>query len=73
MRKPFKSMRDAAVDVADTIGTALDEEFTVFSEGYEFERYEFVIRQLSIPWPLGIELRLSISGDDLDAHFEGLP
>ena len=73
MRKPFKLLREAAVEVAETLGVALDEDFTISSEGYEFERYEFTIRQLSIPWPLGIEFKLSISGDDIDAHFEGAP
>ncbi len=73
MRKSFKLVRSAAVEVAETLGVVLDEPFSVSSEHYEFERYEFVIRQISIPYPLGIEFRLSISADDMDAHFEGLP
>lgn len=72
-KKPFKLLRTAAVEVADSLGMVLDEPFSVASEGYEFERYEFVIRQQSVPWPLGMEIKLTISGDDIDAHFEGAP
>lgn len=71
MKRPFKDMREAAINVADIIGDTLDENFTVFSEGYEFEKYAFIIKQLSVPD--GMTFKLEISADDLERFFYGLP
>ena len=68
MRKPFKLLRIAAVEVADTLGMVLDEPCSVASEGYEFERYAFGISCRAA------HFTLSISADDIDEHFsDGAP
>lgn len=67
MRKPFKLLREAAHEAADTIGAMLDETCTVSSEGYEFERYAFKLHCN------GVNFELSISGDDIDQFFDGAP
>lgn len=71
MKKDFKLLRTAIVEAADTFGVVLDDSFSVHSEGYEFERYKWVLTQ-SGKYP-GMEIRISVSGNDLDQHFYGSP
>ena len=66
-RKPFALLREAAHEVADTIGASLDETCTISGEGYEFERYAFKMHCN------GITFELSISGDDIDQYFRDAP
>lgn len=73
-RKPFKLLKEAAHEVAETLGVSLDETFMVSGLRYEFEKFVFVISQISVPeGNQAMTFKLEISGDDLDLHFRDLP
>ena len=68
MKHPFKTLREVAVNVAETIGDTLEEPCSLSSEGYEFDKYAFHLHCR------GVDFELSISNDDLDEHFgDGAP
>jgi len=71
MKKPFSLLRTAAVEAADMYGLVLDESLYVHSEGYEFDRYVWTLTQSS-EFP-GMNIEISVSGDDIDKFFREAP
>lgn len=71
MKRPFKDLRETAVNVADAISCSLDESYSISNEQYMFERYEWTFTQLGVD--NGKVFTLSISGDDIDQHFRDAP
>ncbi len=67
MRKSFKQLREAAHEVAETIGMSFDETCTMSSEGYELDKYAFHLNCE------GIDFELSVGGKDLDKFFRDMP
>ncbi len=68
MKHPFNTLRDIAVNVADTIGATVEEPCNLSTEGYELNKFAFHLHCR------GVDFELSISNDDLDEHFsDGAP
>ncbi len=70
MKRPFQDLRDAAVNVAETLKDSLDEPYTISGEQWMFGRYEWTFTQSGDD---GKVFTLSISTDDIDKHFRDLP
>ncbi len=68
MKHPFKTLREIAVNVGNTIGATLDEPCNLSRVGYKFDKFAFHFHCR------GVDFELSISNDDIDKHFsDGAP
>lgn len=71
MKIPFKQLKEAAHEVAETIGFSLDKTFVVSGLHYGFQEFVFTLSETGLSD--GIKLKLTIDGDNLERFFRDLP